>query len=150
MFEGLVSGTTHLVRPRIRSITGTDPAANTEISETVTAGKAWHLLSMTVSLVQGATQTPFPVLVIDDGTTALMKILGATAAQAANTTVQYTWAQVGVAITTPSATALSMIAPLPIGLVLPAGYRITTVTGGIGANSNYGAPQLFVVEYELL
>ena len=128
---------------------GTDPAANTEISETVPEGKAWELLGVRVALVQGLTQTPAPALTIDDGTNVFYASPGSTTAQSASTTVTYHWGRglvvSGLVGTTPNIRA---VAPLPEGLVLPAGYRIKTVTAGIGANSNYGAPVLYVVEVE--
>jgi len=68
---------------RFKRIAGTDVAANTEFSETVPAGKAWGLLAVHVVLVQGATQTPQPILVLDDGTTDFFRGFGSSAAQAA-------------------------------------------------------------------
>ncbi len=128
---------------------GTDPAANTEISEVVPAGKHWRLIAVSVALVQGATQTPQPILVIDDGTNILFESFGSSAVQAVSTTCQYTWApghtlsgQVG------ATTDVHSVAPLPAGLVLKAGYRIRTNTLGKGANSNYGAPLIYVVEFD--
>lgn len=131
---------------KLRVFTGTDQAANTEVSEAVPAGKTWELLCVTVSLVQGNTQTPQPTLIIDDGTTTLYQSFGASSAQSADTTTQYTWAP-GLTLTA-GAGATVVTAPLPYGLVLPAGYRIRTSTGGKGANSNYGAPAIFVLEYD--
>lgn len=131
-----------------QQVNGTDRAANTEIAETVPAGKSWLLLVVSVSLVQGATQTPQPILVIDDGTDVIFESFGSSAAQAANTTCRYTWApnltltgQVG------ATTNVHSTAPLPDDLMLPAGYRIRTSTIGIGANTDYAAPSLFYVEY---
>lgn len=112
-----------------------------------TNAKSWWLIAVTVQLVQGLTQTPQPSLVIDDGTTNVLIMPGSTAAQAASTTCQYTWAgdlqvtgQVG---TTPNIVSAG---PLPQNLILPSGYRIKTLTNGIGANTDYGAPSYFVVE----
>lgn len=129
-------------------VNGTDPAANTEIVEVVPAGKTWRLVAVSVALVQGATQTPQPILVLDDGTDVIFESFGSSAAQAASTTCRYTWApgnpltgQVGTGVNVHS------VAPLPDDLALPAGYRIRTSTLGIGANTNYGAPSLFVVEF---
>ncbi|MBI3936408.1 MAG: hypothetical protein HY323_05480 [Betaproteobacteria bacterium] len=131
-----------------KQVTGTDPAANTEFSETVPAAKAWKLVAVSVALVQGATQTPQPILVIDDGADVFFESFGSSAAQAVSTTCQYTWApghtlsgQVG------ATTNVHSTGPLPEGLVLPPGFRIRSSTIGIGANSNYGAPSLYVVEY---
>lgn len=134
----------------IKEVTGTDPAANTEISETVPTGKAWELLSVRVDLVQGATQTPQPVLLIDDGTDVVFAGFGSSAAQGASTTCRYTWAP-DLALTAQIGTGANVHAHagLPSGFVLPAGFRVRTSTLGIGANSNYGAPSIFVVEYVL-
>lgn len=129
---------------------GTNPAANTEFSETVPAGKAWRLFAVSVALVQGATQTPQPILVIDDGTDVIFESFGSTTAQAVSTTCQYTWAPghplsglVG------ATTNVHSVGPLPLGLVLPAGYKVRSSTIGKGANSDYGAPSLFVAEYSI-
>lgn len=127
---------------------GTNQAANTEISETVPAGKTWQLVSVSVALVQGATQTPQPLLQLDDGTNIFFEQFGSSAAQAISTTCRYTWAvqsaftgQIG------ATTNVHSTAPLPDQLFLPGGYRIKTSTIGIGANSDYGVPSLFVIEY---
>lgn len=133
---------------QVSQTNGTDVAANTEITETVPAGVYWLLLAFSVALVQGATQTPQPILVIDDGTDVLYESFGSSAAQAVSTTCRYTWApslpltgQVG------ATTNVHSTAPLPDGLVIGPGFRVKTSTIGIGANSNYGAPSLYVVEY---
>lgn len=134
----------------LRLIAGTNPAANTELSETVPANTYWRLLSVSVSLAQGATQTPQPILVVDNGTTVAYENFGSSAAQAVSTTCQYTWApdltlsgQVG------TGTNVHSTASLPKTLVLGPGWRVRTVTLGIGANSDYGAPALFVVAYDI-
>lgn len=133
----------------LKPVTGTNPAANTEISETVPAGKFWLLMSFSVVLVQGATQTPQPVLTIDDGTNVFYSAFGASNAATASTTVRYTWAA-GNALTAHigATTGVHANGPLPQGgVMLKPGYRIKTVTVGLGANSDYGAPQMYVIEY---
>lgn len=137
---------------QVRSFTGANPAANTEVSEVVPSGKVWELLAVTITLVQGITQTPQPVLQLaDDGTTVLFESFGSSGAQAVSTTCRYSWAP---GIAGPSAligatTQVRAVAPLPVGVPLMPGYRIRTVTVGIGANSDFGAPQLLLAEYEL-
>ena len=128
-------------------VTGSDGAANTEFSETVPAGEFWLLRSVSVALVQGATQTPQPILIIDNGTTTVYESFGSSAVQAVSTTCRYTWApghtltgQVG------ATTNVHSTGPLPEGLLLGPGWRIRTSTIGIGANSNYGAPALMVTK----
>lgn len=132
---------------QIVQINGTNPAANTEISETVPAGKAWLLKAVSVALVQGITQTPQPILVIDDGTDVVFESFGSSAAQAASTTCRYTWAP-ELSLTGQIGTGANIhsMAPLLEELVLPAGYRVRTVTLGIGANTDYGVPSLYVAE----
>jgi hypothetical protein len=129
-------------------LVGTDVAANTEFSQTVTTGETWELVSVTVALVQGATQTPLPILVIDDGTNVLFESFGSTTVQAASTTTQYTWAP-GLTLTgqVGATTNVHSTAPLPLGLVLGSGYRIRSSTIGIGANSNYGSPAILFRRY---
>lgn len=132
----------------LKVVTGADPAANAEIAVTVPAGKAWKLLAVSVALVQGATQTPQPILVIDDGTTTFFEGFGSSGAQAASTTCRYTWApDLPLSAQVGSGSGVHATAPLPSGLVLPAGARVQTSTLGKGANTDYGVPALFVVEY---
>lgn len=129
-------------------ILGTNPGANTEISETVPDGKYWLVQAISVALVQGATQTPQPILVIDNGTTSIFESFGSSAVQAVSTTCRYTWAP-GLAVSgqVGATTDVHALAPLPGELLLPPGYRVKTNTLGKGANSDYGVPALYVVEY---
>lgn len=134
--------------PVLKSVLGTNVAANTELSDTVPADKVWQLLAVSVALVQGATQTPQPILVLDDGSVVFYESFGSTTAQAVSTTCRYTWAP-GMTLTglIGATTNVHSCAPLPAGLMLMPGYRIRTVTVGIGANSDYAAPQFYVAEY---
>lgn len=132
----------------LRVVTGANPAANTEISETLAAGTYWQLVAIKLTLAQGITQTPQPILLLDDGTTVFWEGFGSSAAQAVSTTCVYTFAaghtltgQVG------SGANVHSTAPLPEDILLGPGYRIRTSTLGIGANTDYGAPNLYVVEY---
>lgn len=109
-----------------------------------TNAKAWYLFAVSVSLVQGATQTPWPSLIIDDGTNILFQAFSGTAAMSAATTTQHTWAPNLPAFGAAATTANT--GPLPSGLVLQSGWRIRTSTTGIGANSNYGAPSYYICE----
>jgi hypothetical protein len=128
-----------------KSVLGTDPAAGAEFTVTVPAGKYWHLVAVTVSLAQGITQTPQPTLIIDDATNVLFQGFGASSAQNASVTTQYTWAP--NAPLTAGGAATVATAPLPGGVILAPGWRVRSSTLGIGANSNYGVPSLYVVEY---
>lgn len=132
----------------LKRVTGTDPGTNTECSDTVPAGKTWLLLSYSVLLVQGGANTPQPVLSIDDGTTVFFESAGSTTVQAISTSCRYTWAgglqvsgQIG------AGAAVHAVAGLPDSLYLGSGCRIRTVTANLSANTDYGAPSIYVVEY---
>lgn len=128
---------------------GATPAANAEISEQILVGRTWGLVGVTFTMTQGITQTPQPILIIDDGQEVLFSALGCGAAQAASTTCRYSFF---VGFTTQATilgatTACFSFAPLPQGLILKPGYRIRTSTLGIGANSQYSAPTFLIVDY---
>ena len=130
----------------IAVLSGTNPAAGSEVSETVAAGKLYELMAVRISCVQGLTQTPQPILQIKDSAgNVVFESLGSTTAQSVSTTVAYNWAPglttSGLIGSTPN---IKAFAPLPAGLVLPAGYQIVTTTVGIGANTDYAAPILYV------
>jgi hypothetical protein len=131
-----------------RVVSGTNPAANTEVSETIAAATYWEVVAVKLTMVQGLTQTPQPILLIDDGTTVIYESFGSSAAQAASTTCVYTFAA-GLALSGQVGTGANVHshAPLPAGLILGPGYRVRTSTLGIGANSDYGVPVIYVVEY---
>src|SRR5262245_27328587 len=129
----------------VKVVTGADPAANNEFSITVPAGKIWQLLSVSVSLAQGATQTPQPALVIDDGTTTIFQSFGASTAQNSAVTTRYTWAP--DCTLTAGGAATVVTAPLASGLILPQNSRLRSITAGIGANTNYDVPAALVVEF---
>jgi hypothetical protein len=136
--------------PRYKSVVGTNPAANTELADVVPAGKWWWLLSVTVSCVQAATQTPQPALIIDDGSINIYTSVGSTTAQSVSTTVQYTWG-IGLPLTglvgaTPN---IVTTAPLAEFFFLGPGFHIKTLTAGIGANTDYGAFEYYVCEFTL-
>lgn len=128
----------------IRSITGTNPAASVEISETVPTGALWKLHAVHAVLVNDANvASRAPVLVITDGTNILHRIyIGLT--PTAGQTARMTWSTYGANITA----ALSAIsALLPNDLLLPAACAITTVTGSFQVGDNYDAPQLLIEEW---
>lgn len=131
----------------VTSVTGADPAANAEFSITVPAGERWLVQAVTVAMVQGITQTPWPRLIVDDGTNTLFVAHSGTVAQAVSTTCQHSWVACGPA-QGPSGATTAVVAQgsLPMGLVLEAGSRIRSTTVGLGANSDYGVPRAMVVK----
>jgi hypothetical protein len=134
------------LRGLIRSITGTDPAANVEISETVPAGMRWVLLAFAATLVTDATvASRTPWLLIDDGVTELANFaaIGITAASGSS---RYSWSNKGFQDAGMSNGRFgSSIATL----ILTAGFRIRTLTASFQAGDNWGAPQYLVEQFNL-
>lgn len=128
----------------IKRVAGANPAAGNEVSDAVPAGKSWVLFGLSVQLVQGLTQTPNPTIVIDDGTNIVFQSTPLASAINASVTAQISAAP-GLALSGGGAATVATI-PLPAGFVLPSGWRIRTVTAGIGANTDYGVPSYFVCE----
>jgi len=134
---------------RLAVVTGADPAATVEWTYTVPAATWYELLSVTITIVQGATQTPQPLLQVTDGTTVLFESFGSTTAQAASTTQRYTWApghplsgNVG------ATTNVHSTGPLPSGMIVGPGYKLGSgTTVGIGANTDFTAPSFLVVTF---
>lgn len=128
----------------LRSITGTDPGAGAECSDTVPTSARWRLHSWRTSLVTDATAANRTVtLIIDDGTTELFR-QDASAAQTAGLTRTYQAYNTGVAA---DLVGTTFRLPMPFPILLPAAARIRTSTANLQAGDNFGAPQLLVEEY---
>lgn len=128
----------------VTTVSGADPAANAEVTITVPALTWYVLLAVTVNLV-ATVQTPLPNLVLTDGTSEFFSAPGASAVSTAGVTSQFTWAP--TLSLTAGAALTRNYAPIPVGIILPPGYKITTVTTGLGANCNYGVPVAYVRKY---
>lgn len=127
----------------LRSITGTDPAANVEISETVPTNARWKLLAARFSLVtDGNAANREVALTFDDGTNVYARI-PARVVQTATLTFGYT-CLVGAALETVVQDTEKLIR-LP-AIELQGGHRWNTVTTNRQATDNYGAPQYLVEE----
>ena len=129
---------------RVRSIAGTNPAVNVEITETVPTGAQWRLLGFIAQLVTDANVANRQVtLILDDGTTTLWSSL-ANATQAASLTRNYNYYPW---YTLPAAAGTEIFGYIPPNLLLPAGFRIRTSTASLQVTDNWGAPQLLVEEW---
>lgn len=121
----------------IRSITGTNPAAGVEISETVPTDLSWRLIALDVVIVAGSAAFN-PQFVITDGTTEKWRSSLITVAGSA--TERMILAQVGTRLE-----AATSILSLPAGMILRPGYVIETT--GISADDDYAAPELLVEQW---
>lgn len=128
----------------VRSITGTNPAAGAEISETVPTGAAWRPLSLVATLVTDATvATRRAILIFDDGTLTHTRMPQNTTSTATQSVI-LAW-HIGSDIVSSGGTFGN--APLADHVRLPAGSRIMTSTNNIQAGDNWGAPQFLVEEW---
>lgn len=127
----------------LRSVTGTDPAANVEISEVVPTNARWRLLAVVATLVTDANvANRDPALTLDDGATVIGRY---PAGQniAASLTTRVVWAAAGSRFTI--AGDRTIVVPIP-DVWLADGFRLKTVTTLLQATDNWGAPQLFIEE----
>jgi hypothetical protein len=122
-----------------------DPAANTQISQTVPTNESWRFISATVTFVTSATvANRNPSLVFDDGTNVFARMQARNNITATNTTV-LTWGCGLISGTDIVLNVLNMSAPC--GTRLNAGYKITTATIGMDATDNYGAMTIYYEKF---
>lgn len=128
----------------IRSITGTDPAAGAEISETVPTNARWKLIALTATCVADANAaTRLPSVVTDDGTTVHSRDPPASGFTANQTKIN-SWGDRGAGTNQSGVLESSL---LTAGLVLSQGMRIRTLTQNLQAGDDWGAPQMLVEEW---
>lgn len=128
----------------IRSITGTDPAAGAEVSETVPTGARWRVHVLNVQLVSDLTVATREVqIVMDDGTTIVHRQPSGIG-QIASLTIPYFFSNAGAAQGASQNQVRSLVFP-PLPML--AGYRIRTVTTALQAGDNHAAPQLLIEEW---
>lgn len=126
-----------------RVITGTDPAAGVEISETVPTGATWDMVTVTFSLTTDATVASRVIsLLMDDGASQV-SWNRAIAAQPASTTRSY-WA--GAQLQDDSANSGRIGMGSLNDRVLSQGWRLLTSGFNLQPGDNYSAPVLWVRE----
>lgn len=128
---------------RLVVVTGTNPAANVEISETVPAGELWELVAVHFTLVKSTTVGRVSLL-LDDGTNVFAKIASQVDAPVATTTFSFL---AGLPYASSAVADTHIAIGIPSGLYLPAGYRIRTTRSGPNAADDYSAPVIYVVKY---
>lgn len=131
---------------RVRSITGTDPAAGAAMIETVPAGVIWRFISMNVTLVTDSNVASRSVhFIFDDGTNPYLRVTN-DQGQAENLTQIYSVANsIHMGFANPNIQSF----PSPTDLFLPAGHRIREGTNNFQAGDDFGAPQLLVEEWQV-
>lgn len=129
---------------RIRSITGTDPAAGVQISESVPAGVVWHLWSMRFTFTTDVTvANRYVRILVDDGAN-IFAYITAQQFQTASLAWNYTLAHFGNDQNVYSGVQNLNLPQLPV--LLP-GWRLRTNVVNFQAGDDFGAPQLLVEEW---
>lgn len=128
-------------------VTGTDPAAGSEVSETVPTNARWKLRGFICTLVTNATAaTRNMSTIVDDGSTAFFK---------SRLTGGFSNSQSRTAYFLPGYESTDFtfinneyaLVPLLPDLLLFQGWRVRTSTTNLQAGDNYGAPVLLVEEW---
>lgn len=130
----------------IRIITGTDPIAGAEMSETVPLGAIWRLMSLRIQLVTSAVAGNRVVQAeFDDGAGNVFGRATPSAVQAASLTFDYT---IGSANALGSGAGGNVGISMSDNVRLPPGSRIRTKTSLLDVGDNFGAP-VYIVEENL-
>jgi len=131
----------------LRSIMGTDPAAGSEIAETVPTNARWRLRSIRFRLVTDPTVVDRYVrMVVDDGANILFETI-LPPAQAESLTRTYVFIS-GWPLSETAFDGVGTIRiPLLPDLIMFQGWRIRTITSNLQTGDDFGAPWLFVEEW---
>lgn len=128
----------------IRVITGTDPAAGVEITETVPTNARWRFIGALLTLVTDATAANRqPFFIVSDGSSAWFSFSWGTVVTASLTA--FLNAATGVVNTAPS--AIVQMLTVPIDLYMLAGHDFQTSTFSLQAGDNWAAPIYSVEEW---
>ncbi len=139
----LISPTINNFHGLIRSITGTDPAAGDEISETIPDRRRWLIRSFAFTLVTSVTlANRYVRIIVDDGTNRLFSF-EINNVQSNSKTFDYSFANMNVDETFVN---FSLFHPIPVFTLFP-GCRIRTTTSNLQIDDNYSALQLLVEEW---
>ena len=153
---GYVTDTQHLAWPgspiastldgagALRAITGSDPAAGAEMSETVPTGARWRLLGLAIELVTDATAANRDLILQVNNGVGLFWASDPNQSQAASVTRTHVAAQGSRRLNPTAGTAMWHY---PHDMDLLGGFVLTTSTTSIQAGDNYGAPELLVREW---
>ncbi len=145
MVSGVVEGRTGIV-----ALVGTDPAAGVEISETIPAFVMRRLKSVSFELVTDATAVARTVTVLlEDIVNGIFYRVASAQNQFLSSTVRYS-AAVGVPETTGQGIVTLPLPGDPLWLTsTPNSFRLRTITVGIQAGDDYGAPVLMFEDLRL-
>lgn len=128
----------------LRTITGTNPAAGAEISETVPTNTRWKLRSVIFALSTDATVASRQVKMrIDDGASRLYEVVADQDQVASENRTYYVIPGMGY---TPRAYA-DFFVGYPADVVLLQGFRLVTATANLKAADDFGSPTMYIEEW---
>ena len=139
VFEGFTEGA-----GLIRVVTGSDPAAGSEISITVPTNVRWRLISIQFSLTTDSTVADRRVILMLDDGASIFCTIAANYQQAENLTQTYVF-MVGGEMTTSIGGMIQSRLPNPT--ILFQGYRIRTSTVNLQAGDDFSPPRFIVEEW---
>jgi hypothetical protein len=122
-----------------RTITGTTPAVGAEILETVPTGAIWELVSFNHTLQTGAGGGARTVRLVAMVAAALAINAAPVAQQGVATLGTYAWSNQLASQQLALGAGFYFGAPIPIGVVLPSGATIGTLTASLQADDQFAA-----------
>lgn len=130
---------------RIRTVNGTDPAAGSEISQTVPNGAMWKLKGVRIPFVTAATAGSRRVhLVINDSVNDIIDIFG-NVDQIISEAKQYTFTPF---LNVPDETDDNdILVSIPNDIILFAPMIIKTITTNLAGGDNFGQPIFYVEDW---
>lgn len=136
--EGFIEGPGY-----VHLVSGSNPAAGAECSESVPTNSRWRLIAVYLNLTTDATVATRTInLIIDNGTSIIWKG-AAWGSQTASQSPTYSAAQA----LNPDSSSGSRQQSLPSNNLLFAGYRIRTLTTNLQAGDDYAIPRYLVEEW---
>lgn len=131
-------------RGMLRSVTGADPVAGAEITDTVPADARWLFLGGSWALVTAVAVANRQVhLLIDDGANVLFRTVSASV-QTASLTHQYNAGNHGISA---AAIATEHWLPTPADAWLFQGWRLRTATDALQAADDFGPATWWIEEF---
>ncbi len=129
----------------ISVIESADPAAGSELTDTVNVNEVWKVKTISFALVTDANAANRRVhIVITDGTNEIARAFS-DVEQVASTTINYFFNEQVLAFDRTDNDII--LGPLPIELFLPNPFEITTITTNLQVGDNFGVMRTFVERY---
>jgi len=132
---------------KLRSVLGTDPAVNTNISEVVPTGARWRLKAIKISLTtSGTVANRETLLELTDSSGNAFWTIASGLTQTGGQGSNLNFAELG-AQSFQGAQSSQRVAPIPTANTLLAGWKITTNNVSLNAGDDYAAPRMMIEDW---